>query len=346
VRRCKTPGARHGPQPSWEEQQQVEKNEQQMRGTEAKLKQEGIRLRSERPACPRREPPSSKPRDWLRCPQAEEVSESIWHPEELDSDLPLGWRTRIASQALCPREPKVRPLGPRKDQRRRRGAALAGLVLCEPHLDVLVTHKLHTGASMLSAAPVTPEEGSRANNERVEQHTHLARFASGFAIPLTLLAQRTGAATVDAGRIHHAQASIAFLAPLVRTKRLPSRIAQRPIRLEGKVATREASLFPGQGHIWRSISWYGRGGVDSLLLRQRTSRSKLRGAQWIRMKPMSQFQPEVPHPLIDDLPRLLPGPRVAQRDESKQTMLRESASQALSVVLLVCSRLHGNPAPL
>ena len=61
---------------------------------------------------------------------------------------------------------------------------------------------------------------------------------------------------------------------------------------------------------------------------------------------MSQFQPEVPHPLIDDLPRLLPGPRVAQRDESKQTMLRESASQALSVVLLVCSRLHGNPAPL
>jgi len=95
----------------------MEKNEQQMRGTEAKLKQEGIKLRSERPACPRREPPSSKPRDWLRCPQAEEVSESIWHPEELDSDLPLGWRTRIASQALCPREPKVRPLGPRKDQR-------------------------------------------------------------------------------------------------------------------------------------------------------------------------------------------------------------------------------------
>ncbi len=117
----------------------------------------------------------------------------------------------------------VRPLGPRKDQRRRRGAALAGLVLCEPHLDVLLTHKLHTGASMLSAAPVTPEEGSRANNERVEQHTHLARFASGFAIPLTLLAQRTGAATVDAGRIHHAQASIAFLAPSVGTKRLRSR---------------------------------------------------------------------------------------------------------------------------
>ena len=89
----------------------MEKNEQQMRGTEAKLKQEGIRLRSERPACPRREPPSSKPRDWLPGTQAEEVSESIWHPEELDSDLPLGWRTRIASQALCPREQISAPAG-------------------------------------------------------------------------------------------------------------------------------------------------------------------------------------------------------------------------------------------
>ena len=166
----------------------MEKNEQQMRGTEAKWKQEAMRLRSERPTCPRREPPSSKLRDWLRCPQAEEVSEMLWYPEELDSDLPLGWRTRIAHQALCPREPKVRPLRPRKDRRRRRGVALAGRVLCKLHLDVLITYKLHTGTSMLSPAPVTPEEGGVANDERAQQHTHLARFASGFAIPLTLLA--------------------------------------------------------------------------------------------------------------------------------------------------------------
>ncbi len=126
---------------------------------------------------------------------------------------------------------------------------LAGRVLCKSYLDVLITHKLHTGASMLSSAPVTPEEGRAANDERAEQYTHLARFGSFIAIPLTLLAQRAGAATVDTRRIDHAQPAITFLAPLVGTKRLPSRTAQRPIGLEGKVATREASLFPGQGHI-------------------------------------------------------------------------------------------------
>jgi hypothetical protein len=101
----------------------------------------------------------------------------------------------------------------------------------------LITHELHAGAPMLSAAPVTPEQGSRANDKRVEQHTHLTRFPSGFAIPLTLLTQRTGAATVDTGGIHHAQASIGFSATLVRDERLPGRTAERAIRLKGKVAT-------------------------------------------------------------------------------------------------------------
>jgi hypothetical protein len=80
----------------------MEKNEQQMRGTEAKRKQEAIRLRSERLTCPRKEPSSTQQRNWLRSPQAEEVREMVWHPEELDSNLPLGWRTRIARQALSP----------------------------------------------------------------------------------------------------------------------------------------------------------------------------------------------------------------------------------------------------
>jgi len=73
----------------------MEKDKQQVRGAEAKLKQEAMRLRSERR-------PFSKLRDWLRCPQTEEVSEMVWHSEELDADLPLGWCTCIARQALCP----------------------------------------------------------------------------------------------------------------------------------------------------------------------------------------------------------------------------------------------------
>src|SRR5258708_5953836 len=116
----------------------------------------------------------------------------LWHPEELDADLPLGWRTRIAHQALCPREPKVRPLRPRKDHRRRRGAVLAGRVFCKPHLDVLITHKLLTGTSMLSPTPVTPEEGGATNDERVRASRSRGRgFASGFAIR-TLHCSRRG----------------------------------------------------------------------------------------------------------------------------------------------------------
>jgi hypothetical protein len=126
------------------------------------------------------------------------------------------------------------------------------------------SHKLLAGPSMLSPIPVMPEEGRATNEERVEQHAHLTRFGSCFTIPLTLLAQRAGAATMDAGGIHHTQAAIGFLAPLIDTKRLPSRTAQRPIWLEGKVATRKASLFPGRGDSWRSISCYRRWDVGRL----------------------------------------------------------------------------------
>lgn len=44
-------------------------------------------------------PPSSQQRNGLRSPQTEEGSKMVWHPEELDGDKPLGWGTRIVSQA-------------------------------------------------------------------------------------------------------------------------------------------------------------------------------------------------------------------------------------------------------
>src|SRR6266567_8842798 len=150
MRRCKPPGARYGPQTSREGQQQLEKNEQARRGTEAKLKQEAMRLRSERSVCPRRDSHlhSRATGSAVRWPRnSAKVSGTR---DLLDADLPLGWRTRIASQTLCPREPKVRPLRERMDRRRRRRAVLAGQDLCKPHLAVLITHQLQTGASMLS----------------------------------------------------------------------------------------------------------------------------------------------------------------------------------------------------
>src|SRR5438270_11396970 len=123
-----------------------------------------MRLRSEREACPRRELPSHKSQGTgLSCSQAEEVGKLVWHPKEFDTDLPVGWHRGIARQTLIPREPKVRPLRPRKD--RRSGAALAGWTVRLPHLEVLITQQLHTGSPMLSPAPVIPEERRPPNGE-------------------------------------------------------------------------------------------------------------------------------------------------------------------------------------
>ncbi len=143
----------------------------------------------------------------------------------------------------------MRPLRERMDRRQRRGAALAWWLLSKPHLDVLLTHQLQTGTPMRSAAPVTPEERKVANDKRVEQHTHLARFPSGFAIPLTLLAQGTGTTTAVTSPIHDAQAPVGFSALLMREKLLVSGATQRPIRLEGKVLAADSASFPGQAHV-------------------------------------------------------------------------------------------------
>jgi len=69
----------------------------------------------------------------------------------------------------------------------------------------------------------------------MQQHAHLARLGGGAALPLTLFALWTGAATADAGSIHDAQASISFSALLMGGKFLVSGATQCPIGLESKV---------------------------------------------------------------------------------------------------------------
>src|SRR5579875_2057961 len=88
----------------------------------------------------------------------------------------------------------------------------------------------------------------------MQQHTDLARFCRGVAIPLALFAQPTGTTTTNAGPIDHAQASVGFSALLMRDQPLVSRATQRPIGLESKVLAREATCFPGQTHLRGSIS--------------------------------------------------------------------------------------------
>jgi len=94
---------------------------------------------------------------------------------------------------------------------------------------------------MLSPAPVPPEKRLRTDGQWMQQPTSLAWFLGGAALPLALRAQRTGAATADAGPIHDAQAAIGFSAVFMREKLLVSGALQRPIRLESEVLAREAT---------------------------------------------------------------------------------------------------------
>jgi hypothetical protein len=188
--------------------------------------------------------------------QPERGSKGCWDAEELDRDVTSCWRTRIASQPLFPRETRVRSL--RTGQDHVRGAWRSG-GRRQAHLDALVSHKLHTGTPVLSAAPIPPEQRCGIHPERMQQHTHLTRLRGRVAIPLTLLAQRTRAAVANAGRIDHAQTTIGLATPLLEVKLLPCWTAERPIRLERKVGSCEAPRFPGGGAGGWTIPSGGRG---------------------------------------------------------------------------------------
>jgi len=108
----------------------------------------------------------------------------------------------------------------------------------------LFAQELDTGASVDSTTPVLPEERRIPNDKRMEQDAHLARLARFAPLPLARLAQRAGAATANAGGIHHAQASISFSAVFVRNQLLVSRAPKRPIELASKVLAGKAACFP------------------------------------------------------------------------------------------------------
>ena len=94
--------------------------------------------------------------------QTERGGKDFWDAEQLDRDVASRGSTRIASQPLCPREARVRSLRTGKDHFREASRSCGGRR--QAHLDVLVSHELHTGAPVLSTAPVTPEQRSDAHS--------------------------------------------------------------------------------------------------------------------------------------------------------------------------------------
>src|SRR5205807_9343929 len=70
--------------------------------------------------------------------------------------------------------------------------------------------------------------------------------------------------------------------PLVCRQLLPGATAQRAIGLKGKVATREATSFPGQGDSGWSIALHRGSQVGNRSLPSQVGGSKLRRAHGIR----------------------------------------------------------------
>jgi hypothetical protein len=159
---------------------------------------------------------------------------------------------------------------------------------------------------MFSTTPVSPEQRSRTDSEGMEQHTHPARLCRLRAMPLTPLAEPTGAAVADPGGIDDAQTAPLFFAPFLGKEGFASRAAHRPVWLEGKILSREAPGFPGPADRRLAIAllW------GLLLVGLGYGRCKLGGAHGRRLKPMTQFEAQGRDPLVHDLPCLLPSGRM------------------------------------
>jgi len=177
-----------------------------------------------------------------RC-QTERGGKDFWNAEQLDRDLASRWSTSIANESFFPREAIVRSLRARKDDFR--FAWRSGGWGRQAHLNALVSHELHTGAPVRSPAPISPEQGSETNPERMQQYTDPTWLRGGFPVPLTLLAQRAAATIKYPGAVEHAQTAISFAALLGWVQRLASWTVQRPVGLEGEVLPRETARFPG-----------------------------------------------------------------------------------------------------
>src|SRR5438094_3030393 len=107
-------------------------------------------------------------------------------------------------------------------------------------------------------------------------------------------------------RIQDAHAAITFGSPFLWIERVIPRTAQRAIRLRGEVATSKASHPGCPRPLWWSVG-QRRGFFGSWRRKGRClGRSQFGGAHGRRMETMPQFHAQVPHPLADDLPELLP----------------------------------------
>lgn len=133
------------------------RREQELRNSQEKRR---TRLHSEKQACPKRRTPTAVKTGSSRR-QPERGSKAFWDAKQLDQDLGSCWKPRIASKPLLPGEARVRSLRAGQDHARYGWRSGGGRWL--NHLDTLVSHELHAGASVFSPAPILPEQRSRTD---------------------------------------------------------------------------------------------------------------------------------------------------------------------------------------
>jgi hypothetical protein len=198
-------------------------------------------IRSERKSFPKRAASRLVSRRLLLGRHAEEGGEGIWHSEQGD-----GWSTSrgvtgISCQPLMPREAVMRTLRPRKGGRREIWLVLVGRTWLDVH--PLVAQELYEGAAILSATPVSPQQGSRASLEWMHQHDDPTRLFRVPPVPLILLTQSTGTTISNPGGVEHPQGAVGFAALFGWVQRLASRAAQGAISLRSpRRALRSARL--------------------------------------------------------------------------------------------------------
>ena len=140
-----------------------QRNEQQGRGEAGKPGKEATRCHSEQRACPRRGN-AEAPKRHLRRRQAEPGSKACWETEQTDRHSASRWGSGIARPPLGKRETVMCPLSTREDGRR---WCWLRLGLLKRHVHPLVAQELHAGTPMRSTTPITPEQRSGANRERM-----------------------------------------------------------------------------------------------------------------------------------------------------------------------------------
>src|SRR6266567_995396 len=124
----------------------------------------------------------------------------------LDGGSVSGRGMGIACQPFFPRKAIMGALRTGKDSHRvvwlgRRG-------LRKRDLTPLVAQQAHAGSAMLPATPITPEQGSRPNLQRMQQQADPARLRRGVAMPLALLSQGTRSTLAEPSRVDQTQAAI------------------------------------------------------------------------------------------------------------------------------------------